>query len=70
MNKTNMQKRKRILIGDLQYRLLAVNLLYFAVILVLFAAILFGPLVWQLGSSSLSPAERGPGRNAVLVAAR
>ena len=58
MNKTNMQKRKRILIGDLQYRLLAVNLLYFAVILVLFAAILFGPLVWQLGSSSLSPAER------------
>ncbi len=58
MNKTNKQKRKRILIGDLQYRLLAVNLLYFAVILVLFAAILFGPLVWQLGSSNLSPAER------------
>ena len=34
MNETNrqkriMQKRKRILIGDLQYRLLAVNLLYF-----------------------------------------
>ena len=58
MNETNTAKRKRILIGDLQYRLLAVNLLYFAVILVLFAAILFGPLVWQLGSSNLSPAER------------
>ena len=58
MNETNMTKRKRILIDDLQYRLLAVNLLYFAVILVLFAAILFGPLVWQLGSSNLSPVER------------
>ena len=58
MNETNMRKRKRILIDDLQYRLLAVNLLYFVVILVLFAAILFGPLVWQLGSGNLSPVER------------
>ncbi len=66
IQKRNMQKRKRILIGDLQYRLLAVNLLYFAVIVVLFAAILFGPLVWQLGSSGLSPAERGQAATQLL----
>lgn len=58
MNETKGQRRKQIFIDDVQYRLLAVNLLYFAVIVVLFAAILFGPLVWQLGSSDLSPAER------------
>ena len=51
-------RRRRLLVDGLQYRLLAVNLLYFAVIFVLFAVILFGPLIWQLGNGTLTLAER------------
>ena len=51
-------RRRRILVDDTQYRLLAVNVIHVAVVLVLFAVILFGPLVWQLGSGNLTLAER------------
>ena len=41
-------RRKRVLIDELQYRMLRVNLAYFFVILLVFLVSLFGPLVVQL----------------------
>lgn len=50
--------RRRIFISDLQYRLLVVNLLYFCAIVLIFAAVVFLPLMVQLRSGSMaSPAE-------------
>ena len=51
-------KRRRVLVEDFQYRLLAFNLLYSLTTLVIFAAVLFVPLVIRLESSTLSLAER------------
>ena len=41
-------QRKRVLIDDLQYRMLRVNIVYFFVILLVFLVSLFGPLVMKL----------------------
>ena len=52
-------KRRRILIESLQYRLLAIHLIYFVTILLIFAGALFLPLILQLQSGSLSVLEQG-----------
>ena len=41
-------RRKRVLIDELQYQMLRVNIAYFFVILLIFLVSLFGPLVMQL----------------------
>ncbi len=41
-------KRRRILIARLQWQLLGITLVYLAATAVMFAAAMFGPLVWQL----------------------
>lgn len=46
-------RRKRILISTLQLRLLALNLVYFCVILLVFAAFLLLPLMLHLRNASL-----------------
>ena len=51
-------RRKQVLIHDLQYRMLAVNLAYFTSILLVFALVLLGPLVYQLSQPDLSEASR------------
>ncbi len=51
-------KRRRILVDRFQYRLLFITLLYFVTILLIFSAVLFLPLVVQLFSGTLSPAEQ------------
>ena len=53
-------RRRRIVVDGLQYRLLAINLLYFLVILLILAAFLFTPLVLKLrdGTTLLSAAEQ------------
>ncbi|MFQ5960398.1 MAG: hypothetical protein ACE5MG_03305 [Candidatus Methylomirabilales bacterium] len=51
-------KRTRILVDRFQYQLLVINLLYFLTILLIFATVLFLPLVLQLYSGTLSPAEQ------------
>ena len=56
MAKTN--RRKQVLIHDVQYRLLTVNLAYFTTILFVFAMVLFAPLAYQLGRTDLSDATR------------
>jgi methyl-accepting chemotaxis protein len=50
--------RRRILVDEFQYRLLAFNLLYFFILLVVMAAALFVPLMIKLDSSSLPLSER------------
>ena len=45
-------KRRRILIGAFQYRLLMANLAYFGTIVLVFAVVVFLPLVLQIRSSS------------------
>ena len=44
-------RRKRILIDQLQYQLLAVNVAYFFIILLIFVILLYAPLVMQLNSA-------------------
>ena len=51
-------RRRRILIDALQYRLLAVNLLYVCVFLLLFVGLLFGPPTGALLGGSVSPEIR------------
>lgn len=51
-------KRRRILIDRFQYRLLFINLLYSLTILLMFATALFLPLILELYSGTLSPAEQ------------
>jgi methyl-accepting chemotaxis protein len=51
-------KRTRILLDEFQYRLLAFNLLYFFIILMVTATLVFLPLMVKLESSQLSPAEQ------------
>lgn len=51
-------RRRRILMDNLQYRLLGVNLVYFFTILMIFAATLFLPLIIQLKSDVLSVSQR------------
>ena len=55
---TRSYRRRRILVDRLQYRLLAINLFYFLVILLILAAFLFTPLVLQLRNGILSAAEQ------------
>ena len=56
---TRPYKRRRILIESYQYRLLFINLLYFSIILLIFAAALFLPLILKLRSGSASVIEQG-----------
>ena len=56
---TRPYKRRRILIESYQYRLLFINLLYFCIILLIFAAALFLPLILKLRSGSASVIEQG-----------
>lgn len=56
---TRPYKRRRILIEDYQYRLLFINLLYFCIILLIFAGVLFLPLILKLRSGSASVIEQG-----------
>jgi methyl-accepting chemotaxis protein len=51
-------KRQRIFVGAIQYRLLALNLIYLFTTLLIFTAILFVPLMIQLGNSSLPWIEK------------
>jgi methyl-accepting chemotaxis protein len=51
-------QRKRWLVDEFQYRLLAFNLVYFFIILVALAAALFVPLMIKLDNSTLPMAER------------
>ena len=51
-------KRRRILIDELQYHLLAVNLLYVGVFLLLFVGLLFGPPTGALLAGNVSPETR------------
>ncbi|MCI0410047.1 MAG: methyl-accepting chemotaxis protein [Acidobacteria bacterium] len=51
-------RRRRILVDNLQYRLLALNLIYFFTILLIFAGALFVPLIIQLESRTLSFAAK------------
>jgi hypothetical protein len=51
-------QRRRILLDEFQYRLLAFNLLYFFILLVVMAAFLFVPLMIKLDNSALPMAER------------
>ncbi len=51
---TRLFRRRRFLIDALQYRLLAVNLVYSCLIMLLFAGALFGPLTEQLLSGDAS----------------
>ena len=61
------QKRRRLLIDRLQYRLLAVNVLYFGVVAVVFAFLLFGPLIQQLLVNDLDPVSRDQASSAFLT---
>jgi len=56
---TRTYKRRHILIESYQYRLLFINLLYFCIILLIFAAALFLPLILKLRSGSASIIEQG-----------
>jgi methyl-accepting chemotaxis protein len=56
---TRPYKRRRFLIESYQYRLLFINLLYFCTILLIFAAVLFLPLILKLRSGSPSIIEQG-----------
>ncbi len=51
-------RRRRFLIDELQYRLLAVNLLYVGVFLLLFVGLLFGPPTVALLGGNVSPETR------------
>ena len=51
-------KRRRILIDSVQLRFFGVNFLHILIILLVFAATLFVPLMIQLGSETLSWAEK------------
>lgn len=44
-------KRRRILIDRLQWKLLAITLVYLAATAVMFAATMFAPLIWELQSN-------------------
>ena len=50
-------RRRRIIVGGVQYRLLATNLAYFVIVLLIFAAALFGPPIIQMNSGVLSSME-------------
>jgi methyl-accepting chemotaxis protein len=56
---TPVPKRRRILIESFQYRLLAIHLVYFATILLIFAGTLFLPIILELRSGTLSVIEQG-----------
>ena len=51
-------RRRRILIDELQYRLLAVSMLYVCVFILVFVGLLFGPPTVTLLSSSVSTATQ------------
>ena len=51
-------QRRRILLDEFQYRLLAFNLLYFFILLLVMAAFLFVPLMIKLDNSALPLADR------------
>ncbi|MBI3621417.1 MAG: hypothetical protein HY208_04440 [Nitrospirae bacterium] len=59
-------QRKRWLVDEFQYRLLAFNLVYFFIILVALAAALFVPLMIKLDNSTLPIAEREEVANLIL----
>jgi len=59
-------QRRRILVDEFQYRLLAFNVLYFFILLVVMAAFLFVPLMIKLSSSTLPMAEREEVANLIL----
>ena len=61
------RRRFHLLIDRLQYRLLAVNVLYFIVVAVVFAVLLFGPLIQQLLVSDLDPVARDQVSSAFLT---
>ena len=50
--------KRRVLVGDLQYRLVGGNLFYLCFVVFAFAAVLFGPLVMLLGDRSATVAQR------------
>ncbi|MDA2910009.1 methyl-accepting chemotaxis protein [Nitrospiraceae bacterium AH_259_D15_M11_P09] len=60
-------KRRRILIDPVQFRLFAVHFLHIVIILVVFAATLFVPLMMQLGSETLSWVEKEEVANQFLA---
>lgn len=50
-------RRRKLLVGGIQYRLLAINIIYLFTTLVIFAAGLFGPLILRLNLGTLTPFE-------------
>lgn len=59
-------QRRRWLVDEFQYRLLAFNLLYFFILLLVMAAFLFVPLMIKLDSSTLPLSEREEVANLIL----
>jgi methyl-accepting chemotaxis protein len=55
--KKGWPRRRRLLIGGLQYRLLAINIVSFLLTLAVFVAALFGPLILELNFGTLTPFE-------------
>lgn len=49
-------KRRRYLLSTFQYQLIAVNVVYFVSIILVFAAVLFVPVMLELDAASYSPA--------------
>ncbi len=60
-------KRRHILIDSVQFRFFAVNFLHILIILLVFAATLFVPLMMQLGSETLSWVEKEEVANQFLA---
>ena len=64
---TPENKRRHILIDRLQYHLLGIHLFYTAIVALVFAALLFGPLIQQLLLSDLEYADRSQASEAFLI---
>jgi methyl-accepting chemotaxis protein len=64
---TEPNRRRQILIGGLQYRLLAIDLCHTLAVVLVFAIGLFGRLAYQLDRSDLSPLERDLAAREFLV---
>ena len=60
-------KRRRILIDRRQLRLLGVTVLYFMVTAVVFAAMMFGPLVPEISGDTASTAAQGAAASEFLA---
>lgn len=64
----SQDRRKHVLIDQMQYRLLKINVAYFVVIFATFMTSLFAPLVWRLlASDGTSPAGARAAQQFLLI---